>query len=44
MGRFAFGVLAQLQKSKCYTKTLLLEWVQEPIKIHTEHNYYGGIP
>ena len=44
MGRFAFGVRAQLPKSKCYTKTLLLEWVQEPVKIHTEHNYYGGIP
>ena len=21
-----------------------LLWVQESVKIHTEHNYYGGIP
>ena len=44
MGRFSCGVRAQLPKSKCYTKTYQLEWVQESVKVHTEHKYYGGIP
>ena len=43
-GKISYCVRKQLPKSKCYTKTVLLEWVQESIKIHTEHNYYGGIP
>ena len=43
-GRFSCGVRAQLPKSKCYTKNYWLEWVQESVKIHTKHNYYGGIP
>ena len=44
MGRFLYGVRAQLPNSKCYTKNFYLEWVQESVKIHTEHNYYSGIP
>ena len=44
MGIFSCDVRAQLPKSKCYTKNYELEWVQESVKIHTEHNYYGGIP
>ena len=44
MGRFSCGVRAQLPKSKCHTKNYWLKWVQESVKIHMEHSFYGVIP